>query len=120
MSGNKGWFSKLDENFKGKVKMGNDTHIAVMGKGTIKMKVNGLMHVITHVYYVPELKNNLLSIGQLQEKGLHIRIQSNTCTITNLEKEVLCEIPMNASRMFVLTTTMEANMCLQMNTESYS
>jgi len=30
------------------------------------MKVNGLMHVIRHVYYVPELKNNLLSIGQLR------------------------------------------------------
>jgi hypothetical protein len=30
------------------------------------------MHVITEVFYVPDLKNNLLSIGQLQEKGLAV------------------------------------------------
>jgi len=33
------------------------------------MEVNGFVHVITEVFYVPDLKNNLLSIGQLQEKG---------------------------------------------------
>jgi len=120
MSGNKGWFSELDENFRGKVKLGNDTHIAVMGKGSIRMKVNGLMHIVTHVYYVPKLKNNLLSIGQLQEKGLSIKIQNNTCTITHPEKGEICEVQMNASRMFVLTAAMGIDTCLQMNAENNS
>jgi len=30
------------------------------------MVVNGITHVISQVYYVPELKNDLLSIGKLQ------------------------------------------------------
>jgi len=29
------------------------------------MVINGITHVISQVYYVPELKNNLLSIRQL-------------------------------------------------------
>ena len=87
MSGNKGWFSKLDESFRGKVKLGNDTHITVMGKGIIKMKVNGLMHVITHVYYVPELKNNLLSIGQLQKKGCTSEFKATLVPLQILRKE---------------------------------
>ena len=69
-SSNKEWFSELDENFRHKVRLSNDTRIAMKGKGSVRMVGNGIIHVITHVYYVPELKNNLLSIGQLQEKGL--------------------------------------------------
>lgn len=34
---------------------------------------------MTEVYYVPELKNNLLSIGQLLEKGLTIQFEGITC-----------------------------------------
>ena len=42
------------------------------------MNVNGVTHVISHVYYVPKLKNNLLSIRQLQEKDLSILIQNGS------------------------------------------
>jgi len=45
--------------------------------------------VITGVYYVPELKNNLLSIGQLQEKGLTILIQHGKCSVYHLEKGLI-------------------------------
>lgn len=44
----------------------------VMGKGNIKLQVNGCVQVINGVYYIPKLKNNLLSIGQLQHKGLTV------------------------------------------------
>jgi len=112
MSGNKRWFSELYENFIGKVKLGNDTHIIVIGKGSIQMKVNGLTHIVKHVYYVLELKNNILSIGQLQEKGLSIKIQNHTCTITHPEKGVICKVQMNARRMFMLTAAMGTDICL--------
>ena len=52
-----------------------------MGKGNVRLKVKGFNHVVTEVFYVPELKNNLLSIGQLQEKGLVILFQHNKCII---------------------------------------
>ena len=52
MSGNKDWFSELDENSRHVVKLGNDTRIVVMGKGSVWLNVNGVIHVISHVYYV--------------------------------------------------------------------
>ena len=79
MSGNKDWFSELDENFRHAVKLGNDTRIVIMGKGSVRLNVDRVTHIISHVYYVPELKNNLLSIGQLQEKGLSILIENGKC-----------------------------------------
>jgi hypothetical protein len=57
---------------KDSVKLGNDASLQVQGKGSIRMEIDGIMHVITEVFYVPDLKNNLLSIGQLQEKGLAV------------------------------------------------
>nr|KYP74877.1 Retrovirus-related Pol polyprotein from transposon TNT 1-94 [Cajanus cajan] len=120
MSSNKEWFSELDENFRHKVKLGNDTCIAVMGKGSVRMLVNGIIHVITHVYYVPELKNNLLSIWQLQEKGLSITIQNKKCNVVHSERGLIMEVRMSANRMFVLTATMRVETCFQAYAEDNS
>lgn len=38
MSGNKEWFTHLDEGFKHYVKLGNDSKLMVMGKGNIKLE----------------------------------------------------------------------------------
>jgi hypothetical protein len=67
--GKQNMFFDLDKSFWESVKLGNCSSITVQGKGKIRMEVNGFVHVITEVFYVPDLKNNLLSIGQLQEKG---------------------------------------------------
>jgi hypothetical protein len=58
-------FSDLDTKFREFVKLGNNSSMAVMGKGNIRLLVNGIVQIITGVFYVPDLKNNLLSIGQL-------------------------------------------------------
>lgn len=46
----------------------------VMGKGSIGLEIGGIKQVISKVYFIPELKNNLLSMGQCQEKGIDILI----------------------------------------------
>jgi hypothetical protein len=35
----------------------------VISKWSVKLLLNGIDHVVFEVYYVPELMNNLLSIG---------------------------------------------------------
>ncbi|XP_070672030.1 uncharacterized protein [Malus domestica] len=75
MCGKRELFSMFDNNFRETVKLGNDTSPTVLGKGNIRMEMNGIVHVITEVFFVPELKNNLLSIGQFQEKGLAVVMQ---------------------------------------------
>jgi hypothetical protein len=76
MTGNKQWFVELDEEFSHSVKLGNNLRMPVEGKGNIRLEIEGITQVISEVYYVPELKNNLLSIGQLQEKNLAILMQN--------------------------------------------
>ena len=71
MSGSKSSFSYLNENFHSTVSFGDYSTVKVMGKGYIKIKTkNGFVETISNVLYVPDLKTNLLSAGQLQEKRL--------------------------------------------------
>lgn len=70
MCGDKFVFSELNESFRNMVKLGNNTRMTMVGRGNVKINVSGVTQVITEVFYGPKLQNNLLSIGQLQEKGL--------------------------------------------------
>ncbi|KAJ8632816.1 hypothetical protein MRB53_026152 [Persea americana] len=95
-------FIHFDSSFRESVKMGNDSSLTVQGKGRVRMDVNGIFHVITNVFFVPELKNNLLRIGQLQEKGLAVLIQQGKCKIFHPEKGLIIETEMTHNRMFVV------------------
>jgi hypothetical protein len=63
MIGTKEWMHDFDDSFKESVKLGNDSKMAVMGKGNVKLNIGGKVHVITDVYYIPGLSSNLLSVG---------------------------------------------------------
>lgn len=102
MTGNKQWFSDINEEFRQSVKLGNNSKMAVMGKGTIKLEVDGTAQIITNVFYIPELRNNLLSVGQLQEKGVAILIQYGECKVYHSKKGLIMQTAMSTNRMFIL------------------
>lgn len=102
MSGDRNLFSSMDEDFKHTVKLGNGKKMEVTGKGNVKLLMNNVSYTIRDVYYIPELKNNLLSLGQLQEKDLTIIIRRGVCKIFHDEKGLLAESKMSSNRMFML------------------
>ncbi|XP_057837949.2 uncharacterized protein LOC131048110 [Cryptomeria japonica] len=64
--GNLEMFSSLDENVKLDVTLGNDNKVSVMGKGSVNILTQMReKKYISDVYFVPGLKHNLMSIGQL-------------------------------------------------------
>ncbi|KAK7259271.1 hypothetical protein RIF29_24873 [Crotalaria pallida] len=79
------FFTDLDESFKTNVTLGDNSNMNVKGKGTVRLLINGIVHILTNVFYIPELRNNLLSIGQLAEKGLEILIKQGACKIYHPE-----------------------------------
>ncbi|XP_057740031.1 uncharacterized protein LOC130957177 [Arachis stenosperma] len=70
MTGRKELFSSIDDSVKLLLKFGNSTKIPIEGKWhiTIRLKVGSLSY-ISDVFYALELDYNLLSMGQLSEKG---------------------------------------------------
>ena len=71
MCGDKSSFVELDELTNDHVTFGDLSKILVMERGKILIRLkNGRHQFISNVYYVPNMKTNILSVGQLLEKGL--------------------------------------------------
>lgn len=63
MIGTKDWLFDFDGNFRESVKLGDDSKMSGMRRGYLKLLIGGIIQVITNVYYLLGLRNNLLSIG---------------------------------------------------------
>lgn len=123
MCGDSSLFCELEEGFNKVVRLGNYASMNVVGKGSVRLNVKGVNYLVRDVYYVPGLKNNLLSVGQLQERGLAVLMQSNECRIYHHTKGLVFQTNMTANRMFVLLSSTQSikkenkEECFQVTTE---
>eukprot|EP00253_Pinus_taeda_P005324 PITA_05324 len=82
MTGNIALFSELDQSVKSQVMLGTDSKVCVMGKGEVNILTKkGEKKTMDDVYYVPRMKCNLLSIGQLVQNGYSVFFENDVCTI---------------------------------------
>ena len=73
MTGKRSIFCNMDESLKLQVRLGNDKCVQIEGKGTIAIKSkSGSERIINDVYYIPGLAHNLLSVGQLIQRGYSV------------------------------------------------
>ncbi|XP_052290924.1 uncharacterized protein LOC127900327 [Citrus sinensis] len=76
MSGNRSMFVQLSEFVNGSVAFGDDLKVPVKGRGNILFRAkDGSHQIISNVYYVPNMKSNILCLGQLLEKGYDIHLK---------------------------------------------
>jgi len=117
MCGDKTTFSTLDESYRDKVKFGNNTKVLVMGKRQVIIHTKrNVTQIISNVLFVPDLKtNNLLNIGQLQEKGYEIFIKYGVCRIHDEKLGLIAQVKMTTNRMFSLFPTTLYKLVLQHN-----
>ncbi|XP_028082748.1 uncharacterized protein LOC114284076 [Camellia sinensis] len=84
MSGKRELFATLDESQQGEVTFGDSIKRPMKGKRTIGITLkNREQQYISNVYYVPNLTSNILSLGQLLEKGYNIRTKELELSICN-------------------------------------
>ena len=75
------------QNFKmfngGKVLLGNDHECEVKGIGYIRLKLHDGSHkTLIVVRYIPELKKNLVSLGELDRNGIKFKGEGGVVKIT--------------------------------------
>ncbi|KAJ4754257.1 polyprotein [Rhynchospora pubera] len=104
MTCHKHLFEDLDTSHKLKVRLGDDKSIQVEGKGTIAVRNNNSgMKYLHNVYFIPQLSQNLLSIGQLMESGYSILFEGSTCLIKESEtNKLIAEVTMATNKLFPL------------------
>lgn len=87
-------FKELDRTTISKVGIGNGECIAVKGKGTVAIESCSGTKIITDVLYVPDINQNLLSVGQLLEKGYKVLFEDKMCLIKVAKGQGLFKVKM--------------------------
>jgi hypothetical protein len=95
MCGHKHLFKEMQKIEDGHVSFGDASKVKVEGKGRIcYLQKDGLIGSIKDVYYVPDLKTNILSLGQLTEKGYSILIKDRILHLKDNQGHLIAQVEM--------------------------
>ncbi|XP_012571430.1 uncharacterized protein [Cicer arietinum] len=76
MTDHKDWFVSIDKKVKREIRFSDNSSVTVEGVGKVLIQMrDGTQSFICDVLYVPNMKNNLLSLGQLLEKGYSMKME---------------------------------------------
>lgn len=82
MTGDPGKFLELDEGVTGRVKFGDGSGVQIEGKESILFECrDGSQWLLRGVYYIPKLKSNLVSLGQLIESGYKVAMDDDVLDV---------------------------------------
>lgn len=76
-------FKEIDQTVTGKVRFGDGSAVEIQGKGSILFQGGtGDQWLLNDVYFIPKLKANLISLGQLTEIGHRVVMDEDEITVT--------------------------------------
>ncbi|CAO2827530.1 unnamed protein product [Amaranthus hypochondriacus] len=79
---NKNFFEKYVNRNLGQVYLGDDQPCDIVGQGNVKIKLNGSAWELKDVKHVPDLRKNLIFVGQLAREGYTIIFQGDNWKIS--------------------------------------
>ncbi|KAJ9535118.1 hypothetical protein OSB04_un001804 [Centaurea solstitialis] len=113
MTGNRSFFSELNEGITGRVKFGDNSCIKIKGKGSILFQgKSGQQRLMTEIYFIPALKNNIISLGQATEAGCDIRMKDNYLTMHDADNCLLMKVQRTPNRLYKIKLKIGVPICL--------
>ncbi|KAG8501378.1 hypothetical protein CXB51_003478 [Gossypium anomalum] len=85
---------ELDRSFSSRIRIGNGNLIKAKGRGDVLISSSLGNKLITDVLYVPNIDQNLLSVGQSVEKGYSLFFRSGSCVIEDFLGQKIAIVPM--------------------------
>jgi hypothetical protein len=113
MTGMRAVFSEIDLRVHGTVRFGDGSVTNIEGCGTILIKCKTGGHkALTGVYYIPRLKANIVSLGQMEEAGYKIILESGFLKLWNHAGTLAAKVKRDASHLYVLHLDVDQPVCL--------
>lgn len=121
MTGFRSKFKSLDESITGQVRFGEGSTVDIKGKGLISFKCNsGSELVFNEVYYIPDLCNNIISLGQLSEIGNKIVLKGVFLWVYDGQGKLIMKVKRSENRLYRIVIETTDNMCLVTKLEESS
>ena len=106
-------FDELSKIEAGHVSFGDTSKVIVIGRGTICFsQKNGRIGTIRDLYYVPDLKTNILSMGQLMENGYLVIMKDRVLKLRDKLGHLITRVEMKQNKMYKLELR-----CLKLDVE---
>lgn len=103
----------LDTSVSGTVRFGDGSLVPIEGMGSVMLQTKKQSHkVLTEVYYIPKLKSNIVSLGQLEEGGCKVVLENGFCSVYDIEHTLLAKAPQVGNRLYLLKVQLGAPVCL--------
>ncbi|PNY05002.1 putative copia-type polyprotein [Trifolium pratense] len=113
MSGKRTWFYELDETVNRRIRFADDSSVRAEGIGKIKIRSkDGKDALISDVLYVPTMKSNLISIGQLLEKNYVVKMEDKVLRVFDSKRRLILKAPMTKQRTFKIGLNVIDGNCL--------
>ncbi|XP_074363725.1 uncharacterized protein LOC141704380 [Apium graveolens] len=101
MTGDESKFSVLNKSVGGNVRFYDGSTIKIEGKGSIKLKCkNGEERTLQDFYYIPTLQNNIISLGQLSERGNKVVISGDLLRVYDNQRKLLMKVTRSSNRLY--------------------
>nr|GEX89011.1 zinc finger, CCHC-type [Tanacetum cinerariifolium] len=119
MTGTKSHFRDIDESVTGHVCFGDGSYVQIKGRGSILLGCkNNEQKIVSDIYYIPNLKSNILSLGQLTEIGCKIIMDGNKLTLYDKNKKLLIKVERSKNQFYSIRLQIEAPICLLANVDN--
>jgi hypothetical protein len=121
MTGARSMLTQLDARVHGSVRFGDGSRIEIQGIGSFVMQDQNQCHkVLTDVYYIPELKSNIVSLGQLEAKGFKYVGENGRLCVFDQERTLLISDPRAANNLYLARFGLVLPVCLLAQSDSES
>ncbi|GJX89148.1 zinc finger, CCHC-type containing protein [Tanacetum coccineum] len=109
----------IDESIIGRVRFGDGSYVEIKGRGSILLGCkNNEQKIVSDVYYIPNLRSNILSLGQITEIGCKIIMDGNKLTLYDKNKKLLIKVERSKNRLYSIRLQIEAPICLLANVDN--
>uniref|UniRef100_A0A6N2MMV6 Retrovirus-related Pol polyprotein from transposon TNT 1-94-like beta-barrel domain-containing protein n=1 Tax=Salix viminalis TaxID=40686 RepID=A0A6N2MMV6_SALVM len=102
-------FSSIDSSSKPKIKLGNGDIVEAKGRGTVTVNTSKGTKIITNIFYIPKLDQNLLSVAQMLRNGYEVSFKEIFCFITDSHGLAIAKIEMEGNSFYLKLDAIEGH-----------
>lgn len=78
------------------------------------MTKEGERKMLTNVYYIPDLRSNIISLGQATESGCEVRMKDDCLLLYDRDNKLIVKVKHSPNRLYKVILEVENTKCLQM------